>query len=125
MNADKTTDVWSITHKEDIGAGQSVGDVTFYAYLCRVADWRLDWESTDDSSYEGKSVELALSDEAVDSVYRAEESNNYALINATVEYRKKGCLPGSVTKACISSLVATQTWGEQKLGKIIRFGGVV
>ena len=45
-----------------IGAGESVDDVTFYAYLCRVADWRLDWERThteingqnDEESFETK-----------------------------------------------------------------------
>ncbi|NBF04107.1 DUF3274 domain-containing protein, partial [Pseudomonas sp. Fl5BN2] len=107
-----------------IGAGESVDDVTFYAYLCRVADWRLDWESTDGGGYEGKSSEQDLPDEAVEILYRHEEPRNLDLIDSTAMYRTNGELPAAV-KDKMPSLVATQSLAGRRAGNPVRFGGPV
>lgn len=110
-----------------IGAGDSVDEVTFYAYLCRVADWRLDWERKDDlgRSQVDAEVKNDFPDENVLAFYLLEESKNRELIDATVAYRTRGKLPDIVGSTLMPSLVATQTWGGRKLGKPIRFGGAV
>ena len=106
-----------------IGAGDSVDEVTFYAYLCRVADWRLDWEREDEVVVGQEDNEQLYPDEAVEAFYLLEESKNRELIDATVTYRTTGKLPEIVGRTPMPSLVATQTWGGRKLGKPIRFGG--
>jgi len=108
-----------------IGAGESADDMTFYAYLCRVADWRLNWKRTH-AEITGQDDDVSdSSDEAVETFYREEESNSRNLINSTVVYRTSGTLPDIVGKTDMPSLVATQTWGGHKLGKPIRFGGSI
>ncbi|MGR4042693.1 effector protein Tle3 domain-containing protein, partial [Pseudomonas sp. 910_21] len=107
-----------------IGAGESVDDVTFYAYLCRVADWRLDWESTDGGGYEVKSSEQDLPDDAVEKLYFLEEVENRELIDSTVAYRMNGVLPLSVEDK-MPLLVATQSLVGRKTGVPLRFGGTV
>ena len=106
-----------------IGAGDSVDEVTFYAYLCRVADWRLDWEREDTVITGQEDNEQLYPDEDVMEFYLLEESKNRELIDATVAYRSSGKLPDIVGRTPMPSLVATQTWGGRKLGKPIRFGG--
>ena len=123
MNADKTTDVWSITHKEDIGAGQSVGDVTFYAYLCRVADWRLDWKKTDGGIFSQGVAESDLPDEDVEGLYLLEDGVNRNLIEAPVGYRTSGVLPAIVGKTSMPPLVVSQTLSERYSNKSIIMGG--
>lgn len=120
MNADKTTDVWSITHKEDIGAGQSVGDVTFYAYLCRMADWRLDWEDTHASANVQLDTARDLPNEAVEMLYFQENEKNRSLIDLTEVYRTSGKLP--MIAGRIPSLGASLTWANRAAGKSICFG---
>ncbi|MBW8352676.1 MAG: DUF3274 domain-containing protein, partial [Pseudomonas sp.] len=104
-----------------IGAGESVDDVTFYAYLCRVADWRLDWESTDGGGYEVKSLEQDLPDEAVEKLYFLEEVESRKLIDSTTAYRMTGVLPTSVRDK-MPSLVATQSLAGRKAGTPVSFG---
>ncbi|WP_210712073.1 DUF3274 domain-containing protein [Pseudomonas sp. MWU349] len=105
-----------------IGAGESVDDVTFYAYLCRVADWRLDWKRTDEVITGQDDQAPDQPDEAVETFYLEEQATNRTLIDATIEYRTTGTLPG-LGGDTMPSLVGAQTWGEEKLGKPICFGG--
>ncbi|MFJ2323583.1 DUF3274 domain-containing protein [Pseudomonas sp. NPDC087817] len=106
-----------------IGAGESVDDATFYAYLCRVADWRLDCGSTRARGRAQADAELQSDgpDDDVEALYLQDE--NKPLIDATVIYRKSGKLPDAV-KDQMPALVATQTRTELKNGEPIRFGGV-
>ena len=106
-----------------IGAGESVDDVTFYAYLCRIADWRLDWVSTDEGIYAKNLAALDLPDKDVEQFYLAENNGNRNLIDSTVLYRKTGSMPIAASNAALPSLVASQTWGAQKLGKSMNYGG--
>ncbi|MEN5090941.1 DUF3274 domain-containing protein, partial [Pseudomonas protegens] len=107
-----------------IGAGESVDDVTFYAYLCRVADWRLDWERTRGDIYSEEDVDIDLPDEDVEALYLQEESSNRELINSTVTYRISGALPTTV-KDKMPSLVATQSLAGRKAGIPVSFGETV
>ncbi|MFJ7141383.1 DUF3274 domain-containing protein [Pseudomonas protegens] len=107
-----------------IGAGESVDDVTFYAYLCRVADWRLDWKAKDSGGRGQADAELDVPDEAVQELYREETSGNRNLINSTVTYRTCGELPDAV-KDKMPSLVATQSLAGRRAGNPVRFGGPV
>ncbi|MCL9658663.1 DUF3274 domain-containing protein, partial [Pseudomonas protegens] len=107
-----------------IGAGESVDDVTFYAYLCRVADWRLDWEKTRGGVNSQSDVDADLPDEAVEILYRQEEPWNIELIDSTVTYRTNGELPAAV-KDKMPSLVATQSLAGRRAGNPVRFGGLV
>ena len=123
MNADITTDVWSITHREDIGAGQSVGDVTFYAYLCRVADWRLDWEkSRGGTNSQSDNESLDLLSYEVEEFYDVKENKNSDLIDTAVNYRLSGVLSIIVARASMPSLVISQTLMERGAGKSAHFG---
>ncbi|MEB0226576.1 effector protein Tle3 domain-containing protein [Pseudomonas sp. 10S4] len=108
-----------------IGAGESVDDATFYAYLCRVADWRLNWRKTRGGANSQSDVDADLPDEVVETFYLQEDSKNRNLIDSTVTYRTGGTLPAIVGSTNLPSLVATQTWGGSKLGKSIRFGGPI
>ena len=110
-----------------IGAGQSVDDVTFYAYLCRVADWRLDWE---DTRTKGRALVSDESDDEfpdadVQSIYLLEDAENRNLIDSTSTYRLSGVMPNSAYNSSMPTLVATQTWGGHKLGKPMSFGGSI
>ncbi|APC19548.1 hypothetical protein BLL42_27920 (plasmid) [Pseudomonas frederiksbergensis] len=105
-----------------VGAGESVDDPAFYAYLCRVADWRLDWKRTDGDITGQDEDDFERPDEEVEQLYLQDEHR--ALIDSTVGYRKSGALP-DVVMSPLPSLVATQTFGGQKLGKPIRFGGEI
>ena len=106
-----------------IGAGESVDDVTFYAYLCRVADWRLDWEATRASANSQLDTAADLPDEAVEKLYFQENEKNRFLIDSTVAYRTSGVLPTIADK--MPSLVAAQTLVERDAGKSVQFGGQV
>ncbi|MDP4573512.1 DUF3274 domain-containing protein, partial [Pseudomonas sp. LPH60] len=108
-----------------IGAGESVDDVTFYAYLCRVADWRLSWKRTH-AEINGQDNEDGFDqpDETVRELYRAEEPKNRELIDSTVVYRTSGALP-TLVGDIMPSLVASQTWSERQRGKPIRNGGKI
>ena len=56
-----------------IGAGDSVDDVVFYQYLCRVADWRLDWKAKDKGLNGQANDEIHIPSEEVQALYHAEE----------------------------------------------------
>lgn len=107
-----------------IGAGESVDDATFYAYLCRVADWRLDWKAKDNGGRSQADAELDAPDETLLEFYKSEEAASRKMIDDTVTYRKTGTLPTMVGDN-MPSLVATQTRSELKAGEPVRFGGVV
>ncbi|APC19549.1 hypothetical protein BLL42_27930 (plasmid) [Pseudomonas frederiksbergensis] len=103
-----------------IGSGESVDDPVFYAYLCRVADWRLDWNRSHESIFAQAATELDLPDEDVQTLFQSD--NNRSLIESTVEYRKTGTLPTAVGSN-MPTLVASQTLAERDAGKPINFGG--
>lgn len=105
-----------------IGAGESVDDTTFYAYLCRVADWRLDWESKRAKGRAQADADLNsdLSDEAVQSFYRAEDEKN--LIDSTVTYRTSGVLPAIVGDN-MPTLVVSQSRAGRIAGNPASYGG--
>lgn len=63
-----------------IGAGDSVDDVVFYQYLCRVADWRLDWKAKDKGLNGQANDEIHIPSEEVQALYHAEEPKNSELI---------------------------------------------
>lgn len=107
-----------------IGAGDSVDDMTFYQYLCRVADWRLDWEASDGGLNNQANTEVDLPDEEVEQLYWAEETGNRSLIDATVAYRTSGAFP-SLVGDNLPSLVATQTIHERNNDASVRFGGSI
>lgn len=108
-----------------IGAGESVDDLTFYEYLCRVADWRLDWKRKDEGITGSDNDKSDLPSETTAMYYRLEDRSNRDLINSTVDYRVNGKLPEIVINTDMPSLVATQTWGGEKLGYPICFGGEI
>ena len=105
-----------------VGAGECVDDASFYAYLCRIADWRLGWDNTVKGVYAEGAAELDLPDEAVEQIYASEEKDNLDLIHFTLNNRRTGSFPRLVTDM-MPSLVASQAWGGRKAGKSIRFGG--
>ena len=106
-----------------IGAGESVDDVTFYAYLCRVADWRLNWKRKRGSANGQFEVESDQPDDDVQTFHRSEEAKNRSLIDSTEVYRKSGNL--SKIADNMPSLVAYQTLAQRDAGKPIQFGDQV
>ncbi|MFW9080591.1 T6SS effector phospholipase Tle3 domain-containing protein [Pseudomonas sp. P2757] len=104
-----------------IGAGECVDEGSFYAYLCRVADWRLDWKKTDGGANAQFQAENEDPDDSVDQHYQQEDGKNRELIDSTVAYRKTGTLPAISDN--MPSLVATQTRTELRKGEPVRFGG--
>ncbi|WP_171435495.1 effector protein Tle3 domain-containing protein, partial [Pseudomonas aeruginosa] len=109
-----------------IGAGDSVDDVVFYQYLCRVADWRLDWNATraKGRAQVESDTELDLPDEDVRALYRAEEAGNRKLIDSTEIYRRSGAIP-SIVGNTLPSLVATQTINDRYYDRPVCFGGPI
>ncbi|WP_322007022.1 effector protein Tle3 domain-containing protein [Paraburkholderia tropica] len=113
-----------------IGQARSLEDPAFYAYLCRVADWRLGWNKAKLASgqYGQKVIDNGtLSDAAseTDLAFLAQEPADIrALIQATAAYRQNGKLPRTAHDAPLPGLVATQTVYERDKGKPVRMGGV-
>ncbi|MBB4866993.1 hypothetical protein HNP46_005901 [Pseudomonas nitritireducens] len=106
-----------------IGAGDSVDDAVFYQYLCRVADWRLDWE-VKDGGFNGQSdTEVDTPNNEMTALYRADVAN-HDLIDATVTYHKSGEFPQMVSNT-LPSLVATQTIGDRRNDVPVRSGGAI
>ncbi|MFD4839800.1 DUF3274 domain-containing protein, partial [Achromobacter sp. NPDC058515] len=111
-----------------VGAGGCVDDVEFYAYLCRVADWRLDWRRTF-GSYRTER-EANEPSETVLAIYEKELVSNRDLIIATSLYRSSepvlydhqgnattqggGVLPKEVRKAEKPALIVSQTRAERR-----------
>ncbi|WP_321854616.1 T6SS effector phospholipase Tle3 domain-containing protein [Paraburkholderia tropica] len=113
-----------------IGQARSLEDPAFYAYLCRVADWRLGWNKANLDSGKGAKKDIGngtLSDTAseTDFAFLAQEPADIrALIQATAAYRQNGKLPTTAHDAPLPGLVATQTVYERDKGKPVRMGGV-
>jgi len=113
-----------------VGAGRSVDDLDFYAYLCRVADWRLDWGRIDAGGREEVQAAANSPDEVVLDFYSNEEPEFKRLIDATAVYRSSrvvkydrggkpvgeggGILPKAVQNAVLPDLVVSQTISMQK-----------
>ncbi|MBM1191427.1 effector protein Tle3 domain-containing protein [Pseudomonas weihenstephanensis] len=105
-----------------IGAGESVDDMPFYEYLCRVADWRIDWKNTRGKIFSSGDAETDQPDEELQDLYRVENELNRGLINDTILYRITGVLTTRVDNN-IPSAIALQSLDERKAGLPIRFGG--
>ena len=99
-----------------IGAGESVDDVTFYAYLCRVADWRQDWKAKDKGGRSQADAEIEMPEESALVFYRIENDQNRFLIDSTVAYRLSGDFPTTVGSH-IPSLVVSQTSASREASK--------
>jgi len=116
-----------------IGQARSIDDEPFYAYLCRVADWRMAWVEFDVEPNASKENDAALPDEATLDYYRNESSENLELINATDLYRSRrvavydedgklltrggGSLPASIHQMKLPTLVSTQTRKDRDAGR--------
>ncbi|RJG10087.1 DUF3274 domain-containing protein [Pseudomonas cavernicola] len=109
-----------------IGAGESVDDTTFYAYLCRVADWRLNWKSTrtNGRAQLDSDIDNDLPDEEVEKLYLQEEPKSRDLIDSTARYRTSGALPAIVNDN-MPTLVASQSRAGRIAGKSVSFGETV
>ncbi|WP_291376080.1 MULTISPECIES: DUF3274 domain-containing protein [Achromobacter] len=118
-----------------IGQACSIDDEVFYAYLCRVADWRLDWENRDGSW--GGSQDTVMSnepDEEVLQCYEAESEANRKLIANTTLYRSNeipppdgqlqggGILPKITLDADYPSMVAWQSVEDRFQGRGLQCG---
>ncbi|WP_312428644.1 DUF3274 domain-containing protein [Achromobacter sp.] len=118
-----------------IGQACSIDDEVFYAYLCRVADWRLHWEKRDGSW--GGSQDAAASDEPDETVLqcnRFELKGNKELIDETSLYRSDkipppdgplqggGFLPQTTLDANYPSLVAWQSVRDRNEGRGLQCG---
>ena len=108
-----------------VGAGRSVDDLDFYAYLCRVADWRLDWKMEDQEFFDKFATgHEALTPEVL-AHYQQEDEMNRQLIDATSVYRSSqlveydrafkaltpggGVLPSAVENADLPTKVRSET----------------
>lgn len=118
-----------------IGQACSIDDEGFYAYLCRVADWRLDWNKQDDTWR--SSMTTATGNEPDDTVlacYEAESEANKTLIADTSLYRSSekptpggplqggGFLPIVTIKADYPSLVVWQKLEDRDQGRGLQSG---
>lgn len=113
-----------------VGAGGCVDDVEFYAYLCRVADWRLDWKRTRGDYQPGDNSAGNHPTDAVLDFYLEEASANRELIDNTSLYRSStvveydgrgnaatlggGVLPQIVQDAKFPSLIDSQTRSQRR-----------
>ncbi|AVJ28743.1 effector protein Tle3 domain-containing protein [Achromobacter spanius] len=118
-----------------IGQACSIDDEVFYAYLCRLADWRLHWEKRDGAW--GGSQDAAASDEPDEAVlecYRSELKGNKELIDETSLYRSDkipppdgplqggGFLPKRALDADYPSLIAWQNVEDRGQARGLRCG---
>ncbi|HAP26090.1 MAG TPA: hypothetical protein DCR74_10785 [Achromobacter sp.] len=111
-----------------IGQACSIDDEVFYAYLCRVADWRLDWEREDETWRSETKATRDEPDEPVLQCYENESEMNRKLIADTCLYRSDkmpspggapeggGFLPKVTLDADYPSLVAYQSVEDRDAG---------
>lgn len=118
-----------------IGQACSIDDETFYAYLCRVADWRLDWGKKE-GGWRNSQVTTPrdVPSAAVLKHYKAEPDENKELIDATCLYRSNvvpppsksteggGFLPKKTLEADYPSLVVWQTLEDRDQGRAPQSG---
>lgn len=108
-----------------IGQACSIDDEVFYEYLCRVADWRLDWEVQDQSWKDSQTTPPDQPSDEVLAHYKAEAPEDRQLIDDTCLYRSSqpiaagtaprggGVLPAATTAARLPGLVVSQTIGRR------------
>jgi len=99
-----------------LGQARSIDDEEFYTYLCRVADWRLEWRD-DDARGEESEVEENRIDESAFRFYDAEPSDRQELIGATDKYRRTGVLPAIAANAERPAAVMSQTLKDRFFGR--------
>ena len=99
-----------------LGQARSIDDEEFYTYLCRVADWRLEWIS-DDAGHAEADVEENLPDANTLRLYNEEPTDRKTLIDVTDEYRKTGLLPTVAASAQHPTAVISQTVGDVLAGR--------
>ncbi|HCE7024979.1 TPA: T6SS effector phospholipase Tle3 domain-containing protein [Pseudomonas aeruginosa] len=112
-----------------IGQACSIDDEVFYAYLCRVADWRLAWEKRDETWRTQGATPGDEPDETVMQCYEAELEGNKELIAATSLYRSDkipppggplqggGFLPKMTIDADYPNLVVWQRLEDRDQGR--------
>lgn len=98
-----------------LGQARSIDDEEFYAYLCRVADWRLKWRD-DGNRRESPGVAADLPDANMLRLYNEEPTDRRAVISVTDDYRKKGVLPTVAANAQLPTAVVSQTTGDVLFG---------
>lgn len=91
-----------------LGQARSIDDEVFYAYLCRMADWRLR-RAEDGGGHNADGVEMQLPDANMLRLYAAELPDIRALSEATDGYRRAGILPSIASRARRPALVMSQT----------------
>lgn len=122
-----------------VGAGQSVDDLEFYEYLCRVADWRLDWEKVDCRWHEDTDPYADMPNAKLLAFYFQEDSAHRSLIDATSRYRNStipeydrkgaatteggGVIPFSVQAVTLPTRIVSETLGDSFLGPIRQVAG--
>ncbi|WP_269508526.1 T6SS effector phospholipase Tle3 domain-containing protein [Burkholderia sp. IMCC1007] len=89
-----------------IGQAKSIDDESYYAYLCRVADWRLRWDLYVGKRGEADRKSKEETDPAIMQWYKAEAEEHVDLIDATDVYIGSGVLP-EVTKNAHSQPLTT------------------
>ncbi|MDH0091465.1 DUF3274 domain-containing protein [Achromobacter mucicolens] len=112
-----------------IGQACSIDDEVFYAYLCRVADWRLNWKREDGVWRSSQDITSSNApDEPVLQCYENESEAHRKLIAATSLYQSNkrpspdrpveggGFLPKSTLDANYPSLVAWQSVKDRDEG---------
>lgn len=121
-----------------IGQARSIDDEPFYAYLCRVADWRMAWEINDARMREENVGGQNLPDDVMRSFYERESEAERQIIDATDLYRSKkisvygkdgtlltrggGNLPEMIERMPLPTLVASQTRTSRSAGRRIEIG---
>ena len=105
-----------------IGAGESVDDMPFYEYLCRVADWRIDWKRKDEGLTGHEDAEARKA--SFYDFYRQEKAETRALIDETLIYKTNGAFPVSVPGS-MPSLIASQSLSGRLSGVPICFGDII
>ncbi|WP_332310603.1 effector protein Tle3 domain-containing protein [Achromobacter spanius] len=116
-----------------IGQARSIDDEPFYAYLCRVADWRMAWVELDDGRRGKQGAERNAPDGVMLTYLARETPNNRDLIRATDLYRSRvitkydsqgellkrggGTLPEVVNKLEFPTLLSSQTLKDRREGR--------
>lgn len=81
-----------------VGQAKSIDDEGYYAYLCRVADWRLDWTRVEKGNMANADVQASVSEDMPNATtldfYKAESLTNKKLIDDTAKYKGKNSAAG-------------------------------
>lgn len=115
----------AVAYDVAIGQAKSIDDEAYYAYLCRVADWRLSWGATYGGINTAGDTETDLPASDVLAFYDAEKNKsqvNRQLIDDTVKYRQTGKHPTQMN-INMPKLVVSQSVGGRRRGLALQEGG--